>query len=98
MLLLPDKPPVPVRGKGRMTPKEAITTYLPGVFARTENPRHSLLEMQDRIDQVVCWTTWRSIVDTLASQLETIPIADASLRESMRRLVGAVANAIAWHR
>lgn len=97
LLLLPEPSLVPVAGRGRRSPEEAIAMELESVLGRTESPRYDITEASARIPEVVCWTTWGDLSATLDQQLAALSVADESLRKSISRLVNLVSVALKYN-
>lgn len=96
-LILSKEPPVKVRGKGRLLPKDAILLYLDSVLALAED--HNLVKpaLVEQIDEVVCWTTWQSIVETVQRQAENMALSEQSLVGCIHRLTTSLTEAVKWH-
>ena len=69
ILLLGAKPPVLVRGRGRMRLEDAISSELESVLRRANNEQLALEEMVERIPDVFCWITWPELSDVIAARL-----------------------------
>ena len=97
LLLLPEEPPVPVRGHGRRSISEAISLQLADVLSDSDVPTASVAAALDGIDRVTCWITWQDLLAALTSRLATFEIHEPSVKASMARIVGTVQAAIEWH-
>ena len=92
-LILSDAPPVKVKGCGKLSIEEAISSALPDVFEEGTHTDHLNLF----INQSVIWTTWDEIAKTVKTALGSYtPIEDSSLR-SITRIADSLLQAIEWH-
>jgi hypothetical protein len=60
LLVLPDPPPVAVRGRGRLPIHDAILEQLEVVHARAQDPP-PLGDLVSAVDRRCAWTTWTDI-------------------------------------
>jgi hypothetical protein len=97
LLLLPEPPPVPVRGHGRQSIADAISLHIEEVLGATDDAYGSKASMFQHVEHVVCWITWQNLLAALSDQLKCFESQDPSLQSSLRRIVGTVQAAIEWH-
>jgi hypothetical protein len=97
ILLLGAKPPVLVRGRGRMTLEDAISSELESVLRRANNEQLALERLVERIHDVFCWITWSELSAVIASQTAGFSTTDPSVNASVQRLANSICSSIAWH-
>lgn len=97
ILLLGARPPVLVRGRGRMSVEQAISSELESVLLRAKNEHLMMDLMVERIPEVFCWITWPELSAVVARQAAGLSSADPSVNASVRRLAKSVCSSIAWH-
>jgi hypothetical protein len=98
LLVLPDAPPVRVKGHTRLQIKDAIARWLPEVLNRTERDFSPVDQLLPQIEATVAYTTWQRVSDSVARSLEESTSADSSVRGSISRLAQTAIRAIAWHK
>jgi len=86
LLVLPDPPPVAVRGRGRLPIHDAILEQLEVVHARAQDPP-PLGDLVSAVDRRCAWTTWTDIDRILLDGVAALPAlpAAASARRPSRR-------------
>lgn len=97
LLILGYDPPVRVQKHGSKSIREAIELRIDSVLARATGHSICVEEAMSRVDEVVCWITWRQISDTIATQLAAQQFGNQSVHASISRLVTSVIRAISWH-
>jgi hypothetical protein len=97
LLLLGSPPPVTVKGAGRLSIEEAISSKLQSVLDRTPEVTASFDELLTRLPEVVAWTTWGNVRDVVSRQLPRYADASDGLTGTVMRLVDSVVTAIDWH-
>lgn len=97
VLILPEPPPVPVRGNGRLSVKDEITRCLDRVLDRTNADLPASGELVESIDATVSWTTWDSIAKVVSTEAERFSSGDHSIDYSVQRLADSLLHAIRWH-
>jgi hypothetical protein len=97
LLVLPSPPPVPVKGHGRLSLRDAIASCLPVVLERTDGEFPPVDELCSRIDSVVAYTTWQRISDEIEASLKDFSHVDGSVQGCVRRLAQAALGAIQRH-
>ncbi len=98
-LLLPDKPPVPVKGAGRLTIEEAVSVYIQeAVEKEAENFSFSVKEIQELIDDTICWITWDELLACAKKQLASFTNESVSVVNAVSRMVDNLDRVIQWHR
>jgi hypothetical protein len=97
LFLLGVTPPLSVKGLGKMPLHEAIRLHLPVVLERAEEIGVGEEELMARVDDVVCWISWPTLVDSIEAQLASFSCGDASTDASVQRLGRQLLSAIAWH-
>lgn len=97
LLILGKEPPVQVQGHGKQSISDAIELHLESVLLRAEN--HSLIaaDLMEDIPESVAWITWTEIRDVVRAQLDSLPVADPSLKGGIVRLAQALIRAVQWH-
>lgn len=96
-LVLGSDPPVRVSRHGSQSIKGAIELYIDSVLSRATGHNICVEEAMSRVDEVVCWITWKQISDTIAAQLDAEQFGNQSVHASVSRLVTSVTRAISWH-
>ena len=97
LLILPEPPPVPVKGNGRISVKDAITRCLGRVVERTEADLPAEVELVESIDSTVSWVTWDSIAKVVSAEAERFSSGDPSIDGTIQRLADSLLRAIRWH-
>ncbi|KQN86525.1 hypothetical protein ASE96_13230 [Arthrobacter sp. Leaf69] len=97
ILLLGAEPPVLVRGRGRMSIEDAISSELESVLLRANNEQLAMEGLVERIHDVFCWITWSELSAVIGSQAAGFVTADPSVDASVQRLANSVGSSIAWH-
>jgi hypothetical protein len=97
ILLLGAKPPVLVRGRGRMSLEQAISSELDSVLLRANNEQLALEGLVERIRDVFCWITWSELSAVIGSQAAGFSTAEPSVNASVQRLAKSLCSSIAWH-
>ena len=96
LLLLADRPPVPVKGVGRIEIQDAVSRFLVPVLERTDEPTpHD--DLVAKLGAVVAHTTWPAISADLGAARDECVSGNESIDASLRRLVDSALNAIDWH-
>jgi hypothetical protein len=96
-LILGESPPVKVAGHHRLTIADAIALHVEAVLDRAENHKGNLAEALARIDDVVCWITWKKISDIVEARAAALSCVDPSHCAALKRIAESVTRAIAWH-
>ena len=96
-LVIGEKPPVKVQKHGRKNIKEAINLYLDSVLKRAERHSFTKSELEEKIDEVVCWTTWNEISRLIKSQRKNLTINDPSIKNCILRVSDSIVDSIKWH-
>lgn len=96
-LLLGDPPPVSVKRHGRMSIRDAISLHLETVLRTAESFDLAAQEALDMIDEVVCWTTWRTIAATVEEVQRGYSSGNQSADAAVTRLANTVCRAVEWH-
>lgn len=98
-LLLPDKPPVPVKGAGRLTIEEAVNVYIQeAVEKEAENFSFSVKDVQELMDDTICWITWDELLVCVKKQLASFSNESTSVVNAVSRMVENLDRVIQWHR
>lgn len=97
LLVLPEAPPVLVRGHGRLSIQEAIARWVTPILPQLDAEFPSAEELVKGIESAVAWVTWSTISEDVAAGLEHLNCPDASFFGSISRLVQSVRQAIEWH-
>jgi hypothetical protein len=97
LLVLPEAPPVPIRGHGRLSISDAITGWLEPVLERADSELPPIDELVSRIESTVAFITWTDVSDGLVAGLSDFASADTAVRGSVSRLVQSAREAIEWH-
>lgn len=97
LLILGAPPPVTVKKRGRRELAKAITDHLPSLLARSGRETESLIDLTNRIPEVVAWITWAEVAGVVSRQLSCIDIDDPSIRGTIDRLAASVSSAISRH-
>ncbi len=97
ILLLGVKPPVLVRGRGRMSLEDAISAELQSVLCRANNEHLAVDGLLERIPDVFCWISWAELSNVIATQSELFSSGDPSVNASVHRLANSICSSIAWH-
>lgn len=97
ILLLGVEPPVLVRGRGRMSLEQAVSSELEPVLLRANNEDLILERMVEQIPDVFCWITWTKLSAVIGRQTRCFSSEDPSIDASVRRLADSVCSSIAWH-
>lgn len=97
ILLLGAEPPVLVRGKGRMTLENAISSELESVLLRANNKQLALEVLVERIPDVFCWINWPELSDVIRTQMAAFSTTDPSVNSAVHRLAESICTSIAWH-
>lgn len=97
LLVLPKRPPVPVKGHGTLSLRDAVARWLPAVLERAEGEFPPLDELVARIDSTVAFTTWAAVAESVIEARRTFADADQPIRNSIDRLSDAVLHAIHHH-
>lgn len=96
LLVLPDAPPVAVRGRGRLSIRDAILEQLEPVHARAHDAP-DLQGLVDRLDAACAWTTWADVDRILEEGRASLPPLPTTVEAAIGRTSGAGRRAIAWH-
>jgi hypothetical protein len=97
ILLLGAEPPVLVRGRGRMSLEQAISSELESVLFRAKNEQLALDGLVERIHDVFCWITWTELSAVIGNQAADFSTTDPSVNASVQRLANSLRSSIAWH-
>jgi len=97
LLVLPEAPPVSVRGHGRLSLEEAIARWITSILPQLDAELPSAEELVKGIHSTVAWVTWSTVSEGVAAGLEDLNCPDASISGSISRLVQSVRQAIEWH-
>ena len=97
ILLLGAEPPVLVRGRGRMSLEQAISSELESVLLRANNEQLTMEGLVERIPDVFCWITWSELSAVIGSQAAGFSTTDPSVNASVQRLAKSICSSIAWH-
>lgn len=97
ILLLGAKPPVLVRGRGRMSLELAVSSELQSVLLRANNGQLSMDGLVEGIPDVFCWITWSELSDAIRTQAAGFSTTDPSVTASVQRLANSICSSIAWH-
>jgi hypothetical protein len=97
ILLLGAKPPVLVRGRGRMRLEDAISSELESVLRRANNEQLALEMLVERIPDVFRWINWPELSDVIRTQTAAFSTTDPSVNASVHRLAKSICSSITWH-
>lgn len=97
ILLLGVKPPVLVRGSGRMSISEAVSRHMVDVVKESGNTTWEPQELTEMVNDVFCWISWPEIDGVVRRQAASFHCAESSVLSSVRRLAASINSAIAWH-
>jgi len=98
LLVLPEAPPVPIRGRGRMAIATAIEQCLPAVCARCDCDPLDAEMLRASINDVVAYTTWAAIGQQLEMGTSLLTDVDPSAHASIMRIASSASMALDWHR
>jgi len=98
LLLLGKEPPVSIQKHGKQDIRSAVLLHLRDVYNSSEKIPWSFAEAAERIDEVICWTTWNSISTSVTQSLSSFDCKDPSLRATVHRLAKSTMDAVEWHR
>lgn len=97
LLILGEPPPVAVKGRGRLSIADAVSTALPSVLDRTEGHQLTDASLMDQLPEVAAWITWAELDSVVQAQRATFQASDPSVASSIGRLTDAVSEAISRH-
>lgn len=97
ILLMGAEPPVLVRGRGRMSLEQAISTELGSVLLRANNDQLAVDGLIEGIPGVFCWITWMELSDAIRTQAADFSMPDQSVNDSVKRTANSICSSIAWH-
>jgi len=97
ILLLGAEPPVLVRGRGRMSLEDAISSEIDSVLLRANNEGLAMEGLVEGIPDVFCWITWSELSAVIGSQAAGFSTTDSSVNASIQRLAKSLCSSIAWH-
>lgn len=97
ILLLGAEPPVLVRGRGRKSLEDAISSELESVLSRANNEQLALDGLVERIPDVFCWINWPELSDVIRTQTASFSTTDPSVNASVHRIANSICSSIAWH-
>lgn len=98
-LLLPNIPPVSVKGAGRLTIEEAVNVYIKDAIEKeAENFPFSVKTVQESIDATICWITWDELLECIKKQLASFTNESTSVVNTVSRMVDDLDRVIQWHR
>jgi len=92
-LLLSAPPPVRVKGRGRLSIRDAIMTALPDIFY----PGSDLTTWKARIDETVTWLTWAELAEQITVAQQKFTSADPSVDAAINRIAASLLKSIEWH-
>ncbi|MGD0652321.1 MAG: hypothetical protein ABSA97_14485 [Verrucomicrobiia bacterium] len=96
-LILSSRPPVSVKGKKKLSIYEAIDLQLETILRRAENHDFKADSLLQRVNDVVCWTTWGTILDIVSEARKRFASADESTDACIQRLARSLEQAVARH-
>jgi hypothetical protein len=100
LLVIPEPPPILVRGHGRQSLRDAIRPDLASVIGRTRNCSLTVEHLDAAIDSTVAWVTWDEIRDGVIANANafaaTVPSA-GGMHGTVQRLATIIDTAIRWH-
>jgi len=95
LLVLGTPPPVAIKGRGRMSPHDAIADQLPTLLDRLGRDPAEAIVLSEALSDRLAWITWAQISTMVESAM---PPGNASGDEaSVRRMAGALLQAVEWH-
>lgn len=97
LLLLPSAPPVPVKGRGRMSIAHAVDAHLASVLGRAEACGLDYQTLIERLPEVVAWVTWPHLADVVVAQADSFTSGDSSFDGTVRRLSELVEESTRRH-
>lgn len=97
IFLLGVKPPVTVKGRGKLSLELAIAPALESILSRINNQQFELEELIRGIPEVFCWISWPEVSELVRAQAESFAATDPSTNASVQRLAASVNSSIAWH-
>ncbi|MEV8373678.1 hypothetical protein AB0P21_13115 [Kribbella sp. NPDC056861] len=97
LLIIPNEPPVPVKGHGRLSIEAAINLYLEPVLARTAGLDVPAEDVVARIPESVAWLTWSELQRAVADARIDLTAVPASVAGTVERLKADLLTAIDWH-
>lgn len=97
LLVLGDPPPVVVKGRGRISLQDALTSDLTELLTRTPEVYVTPDELIARVQEVVAWITWAEVAQITNRQAQLFREAPDGLAGTVQRLSAAVTRAIEWH-
>ncbi|WP_217375674.1 hypothetical protein [Paenarthrobacter ureafaciens] len=98
ILLLGAEPPLQVKGRGRLSLKEAIRVELRDVLHQSSSNDHDFDTLLSQISDVFCWITWDGVNDVVSTrQAAAFASLESSVHASVQRLAGSITGALAWH-
>ncbi|XVX20383.1 hypothetical protein ACQP1U_00460 [Actinomycetota bacterium] len=91
LLVLGAPPPITVRGLGRMTPEEAVTSGMAAIAARRPEAGVEAAQVE------ILWVTWAEIARVVPEGLAASRDLDPSAFASLSRLANSLADAVEAH-
>ena len=96
LLVLPAPPPVAVRGRGRLSVRDAILQELEAVHTRAGDPP-PLDDLIARLESHCAWLMWGELDRLLQEGLDELSALPPNVAAAIGRGVAAARRAIAWH-
>ena len=97
LLVIPSRPPVPVRSHGRLSLPNAIGLHLGSVVERTPGMHDTTDTLLSRIPECVAWITWHEVREAVANANFDATTLPAPVAATIQRLRDALIDAIDWH-
>jgi hypothetical protein len=97
LLVLPNPPPILVRGRGRCSIREAIEAELEHVAAQARVDASRIADLRSRIDSTVAWLTWPTVQQIVNERAAAFATGSESVDGCIKRLAALVDGAVRWH-
>lgn len=95
LLVLGAPPPVVIKGQGRMSPHDSIADQLPALLDRLGRDPAEAAELSDALADRLAWITWAQIGDIVGGAMP--PENSSGAEATVRRMAGALLQAVEWH-
>jgi hypothetical protein len=93
LLLLSSPPPVRIRGRGKLSIRDAIMSELPSVFVAGTD----IANFEALIEETVCWITWNELAEQIERAKRSFHSGSASADAVIERLANSALNSVKWH-
>lgn len=99
ILVLGSRPPLKVKGRGRLSIEDSITFYIDKVLSQATDHELKREKLITQIPDVISWTTWFEIKQTVSDQKKKLSekVDNKSIQSSIERVADTVIQAINWH-